>query len=108
MQRKIGELRELGELRDMKTIKEKRDALLTLIEGSILLSYEQKLDVIENFPLLSEEQIDALGAFLAAEEKIREEFGEDIQQGVEKVLSEIVGETIAENNTVYVGTGKAN
>lgn len=94
----------------MKTVQEKQDALLTLIEGSILLSYEQKLDVIENFPLLTEEQIDALGAFLAAEEKIREEFGEDIQKGVEKVLTEIVGEQIGDTDdaTVYIGTGRAS
>lgn len=85
----------------MKTINQKRDAVLILLEESILLSYEQKLDVIENFPLLSEEQIDALGKFLATEEKIREEFSEDIQQGVERVLSEIVGD----ENKVYVGSG---
>lgn len=87
----------------MKTINQKREALLILIEDSILLSYEQKLDLIENFPLLSEEQIDALGQFLAAEEKIREEFGEDIQKGVEKVLTDIVGEPVTDDNTVYVG-----
>lgn len=88
-------------LEHMNNIIKKRDALLTLIEASILLSYEQKLDIIENFPLLSEEQIDALGKFLATEEKIREEFGEEIQKGVEKVLSEIVGD----ENKVYVGSG---
>ncbi len=92
----------------MKTLHEKRDALLILLEGSVLLSYEQKLDLVENFPLLSEEQIDALGSFLSSEEKIREEFGEDIQAGVEKVLTEIVGEPVTDNNTVYIGTGKAN
>ncbi len=88
-----------------KTLRQKQDALLILIEESILLSYEQKLDIIDEFPKLSEEQIDALGAFLATEEKIREEFPEDIQKGVEKVLSEIVGEKIEAANTVYVGMG---
>jgi len=92
----------------MKTMKEKQDAVLTLIEESILLSYEQKLDLVENFPLLTESQIDALGKFLAAEEKICAEFGDDIQKGVEKVLTEIVEEPIAENNAVYVGIGKAH
>lgn len=87
----------------MNTLNEKRDALLTLLEGSVLLSYEQKLDLVENFPLLNEEQIDALGSFLSSEEKIREEFGEDIQRGVEKVLTEIVGEPMGDTNTVYVG-----
>lgn len=90
----------------MKTLRQKQDAVMILIEGSILLSYEQKLDIIDEFPRLNEEQIDALGAFLAAEEKIREEFPEDIQKGVEKVLSEIVGEKIEATNTVYIGVGK--
>ena len=93
----------------MKTKQEKQNALLILIEESILLSYEQKLDIIDEFPRLTEEQIDALGAFLAAEEKIREEFPQDLQKGVEKVLSEIVGEKIespAPDNKVYVGVGR--
>lgn len=79
---------------------------MTLIEGSILLSYEQKLDIIDGFPKLSQEQINALGAFLAAEEKIREEFPEDIQKGVESVLSQIVGQPVGDDNRVYVGTGR--
>lgn len=82
---------------------------MILIEGSILLSYEQKLDIIDEFPRLTEEQIDALGAFLAAEEKIREEFPEDIQKGVESVLTQIVGEQVAmpgDDNKVLVGIGR--
>lgn len=90
----------------MTSFKDKQNALMILIEESILLSYEQKLDLIDEFPKLTEEQVDALGAFLATEEKIREEFPEDIQKGVEKVLSEIVGEKIEAANTVYVGMGK--
>jgi hypothetical protein len=91
----------------MKTMEEKQNAVLTLLEDSVLLTYEQKMDLIENFPLLTEEQIDALGAFLASEEKIREEFGEDIQAGVQKVLKQITGEQISWNEkNVYVGTGR--
>lgn len=90
----------------MKTLKEKQNALMILLEGSILLSYEQKLDIIDEFPRLTEEQIDALGKFLAAEEKIREEFPEDIQKGVESVLTQIVGQPVGEDNRVYVGTGR--
>jgi len=88
-------------------MKEKQNAVMTLLEGSVLLSYEQKLDLVENFPLLDEEQIDALGSFLSSEEKIREEFGEDIQNGVEKVLTNIVGEPITDDKTVFIGMGKA-
>lgn len=91
----------------MSTISEKQDAALTLLEGSILLSYEQKLDLLEIFPTLTEEQLDALGKFLAAEEKIRQAYGEDIQKGVEKVLTNIVGVPLSdESNKVYVGTGR--
>ena len=82
---------------------------MILIESSVLLSYEQKLDIIDEFPRLSKEQVDALGSFLAAEEKIREEFPEDIQKGVESVLSQIVGEKIempSEDNKVFIGIGK--
>lgn len=90
-----------------KTLRQKQDALLTLIEESILLSYEQKLDLIDEFPRFTEEQIDALGTFLATEEKIREEFPEDIQKGVEKVLSEIVGEKIeSQDNRLFIGIGR--
>ena len=74
-----------------------------------MLSYEQKLDIIDEFPRLTQEQIDALGSFLAAEEKIREEFPEDIQKGIESVLSQIVGEKIempTDDNKVYIGIGK--
>ncbi len=83
---------------------------MTLIESSMLLSYSQKLDIIDAFPLLTEEQIEALGKFLATEEKIREEFPEDIQKGVESVLTQIVGEPIKAPSAtaVYVGTGKAS
>ncbi len=93
----------------LKLRQAKQDAVLTLLEDSILLSYEQKLDLIDTFPLLTEEQINALGAFLAAEEKVRQEFPEDIKEGVEKVLSEIVGEDVSmpsDDRTVYVGVGK--
>lgn len=92
-----------------KTLRQKQDAALILLEESMLLSYEQKLDLIDEFPRLTESQIDALGSFLSVEEKIREEFPEDIQKGVEKVLSEIVGEKIStqsDDDKVFVGVGK--
>lgn len=91
----------------MNTMKEKQNAVMTLLEGSVLLSCEQKLDLVENFPLLDEVQIDVLGSFLSSEEKIREEFGDDIQLGVEKVLTQIVGEPISDDKTVFIGVGKA-
>ena len=93
----------------MKTLQDKQNAVLTLLEESILLTYQQKLDIVEMFPTLTEEQIDALGKFLATEEKIREEYGTDIQKGVEKILNEIVGENVTNpsvDNSVYIGTGK--
>lgn len=81
---------------------------MTLLEESVLLSYEQKLDIVDMFPKLSEEQIDALGSFLSAEERIREEFSDDIEEGVKNVLAKIAtDEPDDEDNRVYVGSGKA-
>ena len=88
----------------MNTQEEKRKAVLTLIESSVLLSYTQKLDLIEQYPLLTQDQLDALGKFLATEEKIREDFGEDIEQGMERVLETIVGAPVSPPKTVYVGS----
>ena len=92
----------------MNTIESKRNAVMTLMEPSVLLSYQQKLDLIDEFPKLSEEQLDALGGFLSMEEGIREEFPEDIEKGVETVLSAIVGKDVTSpsDNTVFVGVGK--
>ncbi len=87
---------------------EKQNAVMTLLEESVLLSYEQKLDIVDMFPKLSEEQIDALGSFLSAEERIREEFSDDIEEGVKNVLAKIAtDEPDDEDNRVYVGSGKA-
>lgn len=92
----------------MNTIETKRNAVMTLIEPSVLLSYQQKLDLIDEFPKFSEDQLDVLGGFLSMEERIREEFPEDIQTGVETVLSAIVGKDVGpeSDNTVFVGVGK--
>lgn len=92
----------------MSKLVEKQNAVMTLLEESVLLSYEQKLDIVDMFPKLSEEQIDALGSFLSAEERIREEFSDDIEEGVKNVLAKIAtDEPDDEDNRVYVGSGKA-
>lgn len=89
-------------------MQEKQNAVMTLLESSILLSYSQKLDLVDMFPALDERQLDALGDFLATEERIKEEFGEDIRRGVETVLTEIIGSPVGDDNTVYVGSSKAS
>lgn len=93
----------------MNTRIERQNAVMTLLEDSMLLSYEQKLDIVDLFPKLNSEQIDALGSFLAAEERIREEFPDDIEEGVRSILAKIVrDEPDDEDNRVYVGSGKAS
>jgi len=92
----------------MSKLVEKQNAVMTLLEESVLLSYEQKLDIVDMFPKLSAEQIDALGSFLSAEERIREEFSDDIEEGVKNVLAKIATDELDdEDNRVYVGSGKA-
>jgi hypothetical protein len=90
----------------MSDFSNEQSAVLALLEDSILLSYEQKLDLVDAFPALSEEQINAIGQFLATEEQIREEYGDDIKLGVEKVLKEIVSTDDEDRKQVYVGVGK--
>lgn len=90
----------------MSDFTSQQSAVLTLLEESILLSYDQKLELVDAFPSLSSEQIDAIGQFLAKEEQIREEYGDDIKLGVEKVLKEITSNDEEERKQVYVGVGK--
>jgi len=90
----------------MSDFTSQQSAVLTLLEESILLSYDQKLELVDAFPSLSEEQIDAIGHFLSTEEQIREEYGDDIKLGVEKVLKEITSNDEEERKQIYVGVGK--
>lgn len=90
----------------MSDFTSQQSAVLTLLEESILLSYDQKLELVDAFPSLSSEQIDAIGQFLSTEEQIREEYGDDIKLGVEKVLKEIVSGDDEDRNQVYIGVGK--
>ena len=90
----------------MSDFTSQQSAVLTLLEESILLSYDQKLELVDAFPSLSDEQIDAIGQFLATEEQIREEYGEDIKLGVEKVLKEITSADNEERKQIYIGVGK--
>ena len=84
----------------------KQSALLVLIEESTLLSYAQKLALLEEFPTFNQEQIDALGDLLAMEEQLKEEFAPEIQMGVDDVLARIVSPDPVNTNAVYVGVGK--
>lgn len=90
----------------MDTLATKQSALLVLIEDSILLSYGQKLTLLEEFASLNEQQIDALGQMLAAEEQMKTDFAPEILKGMDGVLASIVTPDSVDANTVYVGVGK--
>ena len=90
----------------MSDFTSQQSAVLTLLEESVLLSYDQKLELVDAFPSLSDEQIDAIGQFLATEEQIREEYGDDIKLGVENVLKQITNSDEEDRKQVYIGVGK--
>lgn len=78
----------------------KKVALITLIEASMVLTPEEKLDLIDGVPGLNEFQVDALGKFLAIERQTLLDNELYIMEDVRRKLSN--------DNTVYVGVGKPN
>lgn len=86
---------------DIRAIKQ--SSLLALIEESTLLSYGQKLTLLEEFPTFTEEQMGALAEMLMLEEDIVAEYSEDIKKGITDVLESFVA---PDENAVYVGVGR--
>lgn len=86
---------------DIQSIKQ--SALLALIEESTLLSYGQKLTLLEEFSTFTEKQMDALAEMLMLEEDIIAEYSEDIKKGITDVLESFV---VPDENAVYVGVGR--
>jgi len=73
----------------MPTLEEKKDALETLIHQSILLDETKKPDLVYKIPQMSEEDIDALGQFLALEVKNAEQFYEENLPKLEKFIDQL-------------------
>lgn len=73
----------------MPTLEEKKDALEILIHQSVLLDESKKPELVYKIPQMSEEDIDALGQFLAMEVKNAEKFYEENLPKLEKFIDQI-------------------
>ncbi|MFZ5534759.1 MAG: hypothetical protein ACOY3M_01225 [Patescibacteria group bacterium] len=82
----------------------KKIALVTLIEASIILSDEDRLMLLDLVPGLTEKQVDALGKFFALERKFVLSNEDDVKQKIESLLT---GLDRQDTDTVYVGSGNA-
>ncbi len=82
----------------------KKIALVTLIEASILLSSDDKLALIDAVPGFNERQVMTLGKMLAEERAVLLANEESIMQTIKTKLDAI--STQEKSNTVYIGTGK--
>ncbi len=85
----------------------KKIALITLIEVSMVATPEEKLVLIDMVPELTDVQVDALGKYFARERNIvlanESEILNDIQ--VHLNAPEAIADT-HESDAVYVGVGK--
>ena len=86
-------------------IMNKKVALVTLIEASMMLSSEDKLALIDKVPALNNKQVEALGKMLAQERSILLANQDAIMKNISSHLHKIAGENSA-SDPVYVGTGK--
>lgn len=80
----------------------KKVALVTLIEASVLFTDDDKLALIEKVPSLNDKQVDALGKYFAIERQFVLDHKEELSNQVDGMLSELD----KASHTVYVGTGK--
>jgi hypothetical protein len=81
----------------------KKVALVTLIEASVLLSDEDKLALLDRVPALNDKQVTALGKFLAAERQFALDHEDDIRRSMEKLMGTL---DLPEKKTVFIGSGK--
>lgn len=82
----------------------KKIALVTLIEASIILSDEDRLMLLDLVPGLTEHQVDVLGKFFAIERQFILDNEDDVKQKLDSILTEL---DRTDNEKVYVGSGKA-
>lgn len=81
----------------------KKIALVTLIEASIILSDEDRLMLLDLIPGLTDRQTDALGKFFAAERQFVLANENDVKQRLDSMLTELDSK---DQEKVYVGTSK--
>lgn len=82
----------------------KKIALVTLIEASILLSSDEKLTLIDAVPGFNDKQVMALGKMLAEERAVLLTNENLIMQTIQTKLEEIRNQQA--DNAVYIGSGK--
>ncbi len=80
----------------------KKVALVTLIEASVLLTDDDKLTLIDRVPALTDQQVDVIGKYLAAERQFVLGHKKELSDSFDAMLEELV----KGQDTVYVGTGK--
>lgn len=67
---------------------EKREALKVLLKHSFFLTEEAKQSILLKLDSFSDEEVDAIGRFLAVEKKKSLETARDIKEAVELVTAE--------------------
>lgn len=80
----------------------KKVALVTLIESSLIFSDEDKLALIERVPSFTDRQVDLLGRYLAMERQFVLEHKDDLRKNLDALLVEMEHK----DDAVYVGTGR--
>lgn len=83
----------------------KKIALVTLIEASIILADEDRLMLLDLVPGLTEKQVEALGKFFALERQFVLSHEDDVKQKIDELLTNLDDN---EKDTVYIGSGKAS
>ena len=78
-------------------------ALVTLIEASILLSDEDKLELMDEVPAMTDQRVEALGKFLSMEREFAIEHETAIRAHMQALLDNLDAQS---DKRVYVGTGK--
>lgn len=81
----------------------KKEALVTLIEASFLLSSDEKLMLLDSVPAFTDKQVDTVGTMLARERALVLANEQPIKEVVAMHLEPIA----QQHDTVYVGEGKA-
>lgn len=80
----------------------KKIALVNLIEVSMILSDEDKLELVKRVPALNDKQVDALGTYFAHERQYVLEHRDELIGQMTQFLDELERET----STQAVGVGK--
>lgn len=85
---------------------DKKLALVTLIEHSLILSDEAKLGLLAKIETMTDGEVDKLGEFLAVERDYVLQNEDGIKKSVAEVMEDLAKYTPEPKEQIYVGTGK--